>query len=740
MKFLRSLFLTRTDYTRRERLIAMAICLFVALVASSIYFWDRQNLRLSLKPDMKRSSFLAMDDQAKYTLFQKAVENEIWATLSKVRNKFVIVAIDDYTLNELDWSWPINRKNYAELVDTLAKCGAHTIGLDILFETRSDFPESDASLKETLARPEVVIPYRMELSASQPVLPHETLMSIGDEEFVARTGFTQEWSDLDGRTRKAMLSMEIEGKTYYSWDLMIASRILSQPPEEVLAGLSALEQDTLILRRARVGKDVDVPVRVRYAPLRMAGGAKKDNQMDNVLDTDEQGEELLPGIYRSDVAVDASDSQTTLDRILTYFPAAQAWTPVERGGLIGQAGGLVGPMVDEKGQPVIDPATGQPRPLPCAALVGVTATGGHDNKLTPTGYMSGLEIHGYTLASILTNGFFRSPPPWLVGLFFCICSLLAGFLMSTLSFRSASLVLLLSAAGSVMLTRHLYLHNVNWPLFPPLICLATSMLLVNIFHVVSRNQRIAQRDERIRQVQQIMRELTPVDVEELLANNGMALGGKATELTVLFSDLRGYTSMAEKLKSTEVIDRLNEYFALLGPILEKYGGAVFDYQGDALMAVFGLKPNSQPNHAAAGCKAAAATIYALERQRKEWLRQGRPMPETGIGLCTGMVAFGGLGTAQHKQFVAIGDPTNTASRMQGKSKELDSPVLITESTYQMALADEQVVMRYLEEVELKGKREPLKVYEVSVDETAAKLEVAKVAPGEAPLPKAEPIL
>ncbi|MCE7874353.1 adenylate/guanylate cyclase domain-containing protein, partial [bacterium CPR1] len=286
-----------------------------------------------------------------------------------------------------------------------------------------------------------------------------------------------------------------------------------------------------------------------------------------------------------------------------------------------------------------------------------------------------------------------------------------------------------------------YVNSIDWPLILPLGAMATSFLAVNIAHVVTRNRRIAQRDEVIRNVQGILKELTPVDYDDLLATNGLVLGGKATELTVLFSDLRGYTSMAEKLTSVEVIDRLNDYFALLGPLLERFGGAVFDYQGDALMAVFGLKPNSQPNHAAAGCKAAAAIIYELEKQRKEWLRQGRPMPETGIGICTGMVAFGGLGTAQHKQYVAIGDPTNTASRMQGKSKELDSPVLITESTYEMAKSDADVVMEYLEEIELKGKREPLKVYGVLVDPTALKLNlVSQVAPGAAPLHEQSPLL
>lgn len=699
-----------------------------------LYWKDLKSVRLTLKPDEGVWSFAAYDEKAREKLFRQEIENSVWESLDRVSKQLVVVAIDDSTLNTMDWTWPINRSHYAELVDELARQGAETIGLDILFETRSDFPDADQSLKHTLARPEVLVPYRIDLSTSSPVIIHPDLQTLQKDQteeefarqFVERTGFTQEWSDTDGVTRKAALSLEVRGHTYYSWDLQIASRMSGKTPQQLLSALTDVESDTLVIRDDVEDKNVEV--RVQYAPLRLARGARANLKTRDLSD-EEIGKELLPGVYKTDDELD-SDRKGTLDKILLYVPAVQLWLPLEQGGLAGQVGGMIGPQVDAQGNVVIDPATGQPKPLPCTVIVGVTATGGFDRKPTPVGPMSGLELHAYTIASILTDSFFRTPPRLVVGIYFCLCSLLAGLLISTLNFRTAAALVFLSSGLSIWGTKLAYLHYLQWPMLAPVACMATSFMLVNIFHVFSRTRRIAQRDERIRQVQNIIRELTPVDTEDLLANNGLKLGGKATELTVLFSDLRGYTSMAEKLQSVEVIDRLNDYFALLGPILERYGGAVFDYQGDALMAVFGLKAASQPNHAAAGCKASAAIIYALEKQRKEWLRQGRPMPETGIGLCTGMVAFGGLGTAQHKQYVAIGDPTNTASRMQGKSKELDAPVLITESTFEMAKSDPEVVMRYLEEIEVKGKREPLRVYEVSVDETAQKLALEEAPPAE----------
>jgi class 3 adenylate cyclase len=735
LKRLRLPSLVRTDYTRSERLWALGACLLVGLLFFVPYAYDRNSLRLSLDQDENRRALLMPFDQSlQFQLFKTDLERRVTEDLARVRDKLVVVAIDEFSLEALDWTWPINRAHYQEIVAALVESGATTVGLDILFFNRSDFPESDKILKEVLTQKQVVVPYVIDLGSTKVEMLHDSLMTGTIEEYLQRTGFTQEWSDYDGIMRRALLSVTIEGTTYYAWDIEIAARIQGKTPAEVLAGLSR-EQETMELTRSVDGRPEKVKAQITYGRIQFASYARKDQS----LSSQEQLEELMPGFYRTQA--NESDSNFTLDKVLLYIPLVYALSSdTHAGGLRGIQGGLIGPEMGPDGKPILDSA-GQPRKRPFAAIVGVTTTAGYDLKRTPAGPMSGLEIHAYTIAGILNNSFRREPSVGWVLAFILACSLLAGFLISTFSFRHASLLLAAAFGMTFLLNRALYINSIDWPLILPLGAMATSFMAVNIAHVVTRNRRIAQRDEVIRNVQGILKELTPVDYDDLLATNGLVLGGKATELTVLFSDLRGYTSMAEKLTSVEVIDRLNDYFALLGPLLERFGGAVFDYQGDALMAVFGLKPNSQPNHAAAGCKAAAAIIYELEKQRKEWLRQGRPMPETGIGICTGMVAFGGLGTAQHKQYVAIGDPTNTASRMQGKSKELDSPVLITESTFEMAKSDPDVVMEYLEEIELKGKREPLKVYGVLVDPTASKLNlVSQVAPGAAPLHEQSPLL
>ncbi len=126
------------------------------------------------------------------------------------------------------------------------------------------------------------------------------------------------------------------------------------------------------------------------------------------------------------------------------------------------------------------------------------------------------------------------------------------------------------------------------------------------------------------------------------------------------------------------------------------------------MVVFGLLPASVDQHATAACRAAAEMSGALDELGRRWNLQGRELPDTGVGICTGPVSFGVLGTAHHKQYVAIGDPTNTAARVQGKSAELGHQVLLTESTF--VQAGDQIKAEFVDALALKGKREEIRVY------------------------------
>lgn len=192
------------------------------------------------------------------------------------------------------------------------------------------------------------------------------------------------------------------------------------------------------------------------------------------------------------------------------------------------------------------------------------------------------------------------------------------------------------------------------------------------------------------------------------------LAGAALDVTVLFSDIRGFTTISEKLTAHEVVEMLNAYFtAACEPILEQ-GGTVDKYIGDAVMAVFG-SPVQYPDHARRAVKAAVGMAAAAVEFRQWMLSRfpDRGLPEFGIGvgLHTGEAVIGDIGTPKRKEFTAIGDTVNAASRLEGVTKELHCVIAASEST--VKAAGPGVKTGKVEELTVKGRAEPIRVFEVT---------------------------
>ncbi|MCE1247978.1 MAG: adenylate/guanylate cyclase domain-containing protein [Firmicutes bacterium] len=187
------------------------------------------------------------------------------------------------------------------------------------------------------------------------------------------------------------------------------------------------------------------------------------------------------------------------------------------------------------------------------------------------------------------------------------------------------------------------------------------------------------------------------------------MGGVEKEVSILFSDIRGYTTLSEKMKPAEVMNLLNEYHGEMVKIFHRHDGRVFDYQGDAQMVVFGA-PIERADHAICACKAAYDMDKALQRLREKWKIESRESFEIGVGICTGIAALGIVGAEGALQYSAIGDTTNVASRLQSQSKILGSSIIISEPTKE-AIGD-YFEIRSLGFVELKGKSKPMEVFTI----------------------------
>jgi adenylate cyclase len=225
---------------------------------------------------------------------------------------------------------------------------------------------------------------------------------------------------------------------------------------------------------------------------------------------------------------------------------------------------------------------------------------------------------------------------------------------------------------------------------------------------VSFNQMsegLAERD-RVRDL--LGKVISPEVAMELLRKD-VALGGEEREVTVLFSDLRNFTSMSELLSPQEMLGVLNLYFTRMSAIVEAHGGVVDKYMGDALMALFGA-PLRHPDDADRAMKAALEMTDALDDLNRQWNQRGLPMIGVGIGINTDIVVAGNMGSETRLNYTAIGDGVNLASRLEEltKTPEYEARIIISGST--LARAGGRYRTRGLGAVAVKGKHKPTEIF------------------------------
>lgn len=187
------------------------------------------------------------------------------------------------------------------------------------------------------------------------------------------------------------------------------------------------------------------------------------------------------------------------------------------------------------------------------------------------------------------------------------------------------------------------------------------------------------------------------------------LGGKKANVTVLFADIRGFTSMSEKMTAEEVSVILNEYFSEIEPIITKYNGVINKFIGDAVMAIFG-EPIQDLNHPQNAVKCACAMLKKVDQLQDKWLAEGKPKIEIGVGINTGEAFVGNIGSEKRLEYTVIGDTVNLASRIESYNKVYKTNMLISSSTYSY-VADIVDTIK-IADVTIRGKAKKMDIYEV----------------------------
>ncbi|MCD6310305.1 MAG: adenylate/guanylate cyclase domain-containing protein, partial [Candidatus Eremiobacteraeota bacterium] len=342
-------------------------------------------------------------------------------------------------------------------------------------------------------------------------------------------------------------------------------------------------------------------------------------------------------------------------------------------------------------------------------LVGVTAAAGQDIKNTPLGRMPGSIIHLNILLSMLEGNFIRLAGMGFNVLFILLMGFIPALILPFISPRSGIvLTIIIFVATGIFVLVYFLITGSMLLISAPELSLLLSAGVVTMYR--THMEELAKR--RFRDIVEEFAPLPAPFIEEYARGKSPDELRKKVKLSVLFSDIRGYTTLSETMDPMEIAEMLHEYHGVMGEVFQKNGGVVFTYIGDAQMVVFGLPQVKgwEPNHALAACRAGMEMQDELEKLNKKWETMGRKTFQIGVGIATGEVSLGVVGGAQRKQYTVLGDTVNMASRLEGMSKTFGNPVNIAESTYN-ACGDYLDAIA-AEPVKIKGKTELQQVYRV----------------------------
>lgn len=340
-------------------------------------------------------------------------------------------------------------------------------------------------------------------------------------------------------------------------------------------------------------------------------------------------------------------------------------------------------------------------------IVGSTALDLHDNLLTPVSggkLMSGVEVHANVLQTILENKYLYEEPEFMTVGTIALVSIVFSVLFAVLGIVWGSILLFVGVVLYIIYAIFSfdagYIRNI---VFPPLAFIVVYIVqVIYKYFVENKKKRYIKRALSFYLSESVMREV-------LSDPKKLALGGVRKEMTVLFSDIAGFTSISEELPPDTLATLLNNYLTRMTNIVFTHMGVLDKYIGDAVMAFWGA-PLDDPDHALQACRAAIAMQKDIEEIKKDWLEIGVENFDVRIGINTGEMTVGNMGSKLRFDYTLLGDNVNLGSRLEGLNKEYHTGIIISGSTFERVKHD--VIARRLDTVAVKGKAKGVPVYEL----------------------------
>ena len=351
-------------------------------------------------------------------------------------------------------------------------------------------------------------------------------------------------------------------------------------------------------------------------------------------------------------------------------------------------------------------------------IIGADYFGSNDIHTTPyggsltgrarTAGMPGAEIHANIVETLLSGNTTRpAPHAWRLIVNALLLLLAVGIMLRIAPLKGVAV----AVAGALIALAIGYGAFQQFVLFP---AAHLQLGLISGFLLVL-GLRLTREERDKARIRNMFEGYVSDDVVEMLLASGQKLdvGGQSMHITVLFSDIRGFTTITEKLTATETVEFLNVYFGRVINVIQAEGGRIDKFIGDAVMAEFGV-PYPFDDHALRALRAAVG-MRAVAEEFKGWMHNRFPdrnLPEfgVGIGIHSGNAVVGNLGSAKRMEYTAIGDTVNVASRLEGETKTLSCVIVASAET--VRLAGDKVVTGRHDELKVKGRVEPVEVYEI----------------------------
>jgi len=578
----------------------------------------------------------------------------------------VILAIDDQSDESTPHRWPWPREYFAHVIENLNEAGVKAIAIDVIFQQADvNGPESDDRFAEVLRKYDnVVISGKIE--APRGRIDIVTLVEPY-EKFQSAWGLVSFDLDADGFYRRYLVGQTFNDSMYSS----LAAEVL-KIYNDLDPAIQVIDfPDNFILGDKKIPKYNSYSTLINYAgPTRTFQLYSFDSVLDDV-DFD-----LL-----DDFDLDSFDDPGELE--LEIPP-----------GLL-HSGALKDKIV----------------------LIGYTMQELHDEFPTPfletrdtedrlvQALTNGVEIHANALNMILTDNYLY-PVPYLwqiaILIFLAIVIYLITRYLTTIWGTTITIIIAI-----VYFSISFWVFG-KWDTIleinPALLVILFSFGGHNLYHYV-----LTQHERRM--IQGAFSHYVPEKVVKQILENpdSLQLGGEERVVTVMFTDVAGFTSISEKLTPAELVHLLNEYLTEMTEIVLAHDGIIDKYEGDAIMAEFGV-PVHYDNHAYLACSTALQMQKKLRYLRQKWEKENKPTLRARIGINTGEVIVGNMGSRTVFDYTVMGDHVNLGSRLEGANKFYGTYIMISEFTCEVVKDD--FYTRELDLIRVKGKEQPIKVFEL----------------------------